>query len=392
MAMVATPVFINTFVVFVRLYWFEQRFQHVVREARNMGRARTRSRTNTEARKDTQEPGVLERGVNGRDIVVLHNGDSRNGSTGDQYVLDGANPGKELDSATGSSSSQQDTVQPFESRPQVPLQQPPTLHREVTFADEVEKRKDTIFTLEAIPQRLTPEQHIAFLENQRNPKDKGTLRIPGPRDFDRGDVPQTLANEDDGGPLNHEITSPTERRETANGIPVKRHITIDGPDHQLTKADTGILPKLSYRKTGNSEAIKAAPTEEIGPLSARLRSRTGTFGSLRASASRDKDPMPYLSWQPTLGRNSAFVDLTEEQREELGGIEYRSLKTLAIVLVCKLAQVCKPTNLPITKFHPTPAYYIFFHLLGVVTLTPWIIRGGTYGSVLDGDGQSRSWW
>jgi Trk-type K+ transport system membrane component len=43
--------------------------------------------------------------------------------------------------------------------------------------------------------------------------------------------------------------------------------------------------------------------------------------------------MPYLSWQPTIGRNSAFVDLTEEQRDELGGIEYRSLKTLAVVLV-----------------------------------------------------------
>jgi hypothetical protein len=46
--------------------------------------------------------------------------------------------------------------------------------------------------------------------------------------------------------------------------------------------------------------------------------------------------MPYLSWTPTVGRNSAFVDLTEEQREELGGIEYRSLKLLAIILVCKL--------------------------------------------------------
>ena len=45
--------------------------------------------------------------------------------------------------------------------------------------------------------------------------------------------------------------------------------------------------------------------------------------------------MPYLSWTPTVGRNSAFVDLTEEQREELGGIEYRSLKLLAVILVCK---------------------------------------------------------
>lgn len=336
--MVATPIFINTFVVFVRLYWFEQRFQHVVREARNIGRTRTRSRTKTEARQDTQDLGLLERGVNGRDIVVLHNGDSRSGSASGQYATDRADPKKELDSATASSSSQQDTVEPLERRAQPALQQPPTLHREVTFADEVDRKKDTGSPLESIPQRLTPEQLIAFLENQRNPKDKGTLRIPGPRDFDRGDVPETLAGDNDGGPLNHETTGPIERKETVNGTPVKRCITIDELHRPATRTDTRNLPKLLFRKTGNSDAIKVTPTDEIGPPSTRLRSRTGTFGSLRAFGSREKDPMPYLSWQPTLGRNSAFVDLTEEQREELGGIEYRSLKTLAIVLVCKCVQ------------------------------------------------------
>ncbi len=333
--MIATPIFINTFVVFVRLYWFEQRFQHVVREAHSMGRTRTRSRTKTEARKDTQDPGLLERGVNGRDIVVLHNGESRNDSADSQYATDKVNPNKGLDSATASSSSQRDAVEPPTRHAQPPLQQPPTFHREVTFADEVDKKRGTGSPLESVPQRLTPEQHIAFLENQRNPKDKGTLRIPGPRDFDRGDVPETLAGDDDGGPLNREITSPIERKETVNSKHVERNITNDELNRPATRTDTGNLPKLSFRKTGNSEAVKVTPTDEIGPPSARLRSRTGTFGSLRASGSREKDPMPYLSWQPTLGRNSAFVDLTEEQREELGGIEYRSLKTLAIVLVCK---------------------------------------------------------
>lgn len=43
-------------------------------------------------------------------------------------------------------------------------------------------------------------------------------------------------------------------------------------------------------------------------------------------------PMPYLSYQPTVGRNSQFVDLTDEQRDELGGIEYRSLKLLGKIL------------------------------------------------------------
>ena len=38
------------------------------------------------------------------------------------------------------------------------------------------------------------------------------------------------------------------------------------------------------------------------------------------------------------------------------------------------------------------AYYVIFHLLGVVILLPWIVRSSTWGSVVDADGQSRVWW
>jgi Trk-type K+ transport system membrane component len=81
--------------------------------------------------------------------------------------------------------------------------------------------------------------------------------------------------------------------------------------------------------------------------------------------------MPYLSWQPTLGRNSAFVDLTEEQRDELGGIEYRSLKTLALILI---------------------GYFFCFHLLGVVCLVPWIMETTRFGDIVKQIGQGRPWW
>lgn len=42
------------------------------------------------------------------------------------------------------------------------------------------------------------------------------------------------------------------------------------------------------------------------------------------------------------------------------------------------------------QFHA--AYYVGFHLLGVVTLLPWIVRSRTWGPVVDSDGQSRTWW
>jgi hypothetical protein len=38
--------------------------------------------------------------------------------------------------------------------------------------------------------------------------------------------------------------------------------------------------------------------------------------------------VPYISFDATVGRNSAFRLLTNEQMEELGGIEYRALNAL----------------------------------------------------------------
>lgn len=95
-----------------------------------------------------------------------------------------------------------------------------------------------------------------------------------------------------------------------------------------------------------------------------------TFNTLTTMRTKNEDPMPYLSWQPTLGRNSAFVNLTEEQREELGGIEYRALKTLAKVLI---------------------GYYVGFHLLGMLVLLPWI-ASTRWSSIPLRDGVNPSWW
>ena len=346
--MFATPIFINTFVVFVRLYWFERRFQHVVKEARNIRRTRTRSRTKTEVIGD-KDLDRVERGVNGRSIVVLHDG--KKIPNGD---LNAMLESEKLDSAEGRESGSQETSTESQREsdestnrdgellsPQPSSQQTPTFHRDIVFADEVESEGDIDLPIQGQPQQPSEEQHIAFLENQRRPKDKGTLRIPGPRDFDRGHVPETLDQEIDDGQLSPQVTSPIEpiwhphgpldklTPFSSNDLQRKRSITIDQPEHPR---------RLTFMTAGTTDHGKATPIFQKAPSSARPRA--GTTGSFRQSGSREKEAMPYLSWQPTIGRNSAFVDLTEEQREELGGIEYRSLKTLAIVLVCMLPTTC----------------------------------------------------
>jgi len=63
------------------------------------------------------------------------------------------------------------------------------------------------------------------------------------------------------------------------------------------------------------------------------RRNTSPFSRLSKKTTNQPPNMPYLSYTPTLGRNSQFVDLSDDERDELGGIEYRSLKLLAKVLV-----------------------------------------------------------
>ncbi|KAL9031935.1 MAG: hypothetical protein Q9196_000069 [Gyalolechia fulgens] len=321
--MAATPIFIHSFVVFVRLYWFERRFQHVVREARNLRRSRDRSRTKTEA-KDAQDAQDLEtrpQGVRGRSIVVLHRNESGNvknniTSPSDVKKFDESEP------TSTSSSNQGEKVEPNEHQEDNVIDQFPSLHREVTFADEIDGFGELKSSKPSLPKRLSAEEQIAFLENQRNPN-KRTLRIPGPRDFDRGDVPETVIEDEDSGALNHQFTSPVDDIASASVGPIKRSITIDEPKHPRPRTATG-LSKISVpsQKSNHSAHEKTTSPEghadEKPPKSARLRARTGTLSSLRHWGTREPEPAaPYLSWQPTIGRNSAFVDLTEEQREEL---------------------------------------------------------------------------
>jgi hypothetical protein len=384
-ACVCTPIFINTFVVFIRLYWFEKRFQNVVLEARNMRATRTRtlSRRKSEMVADNaRDPAYEERGVGDRHIQVMRstNGHAEGGKIEDEHLFETGNRHAGIQKPRIS-----DDVDPLE-RPTTPTNQ---INPNIVWADTVndtqarrlqETETETETNVVDSPSDRLPkkdnEKSIAFVQNQRNPKDRGTLRIPGPRDFDRGLVPEPVAESD----LTREMTRasddghlPTRQRSTSippsevngNAHPMKWHVTIDVPDQQRRPTHGASV----YNRTRTTDT--EAPT---GSMQLRSRSRSRTLTSFLTRQKEDEeeeDPMPYLSWAPTIGRNSNFVDLTEEQREELGGIEYRALKLLAIILV---------------------AYFVGFHLLGMVCLLPWAVRDAHYANMLRDVGVSPAWW
>lgn len=344
-AMLCNPIIIHSSVVFIRLYWFERRFKDIVQDARSLRRSRSRTRT-INLDPDDPERVRKELGARGRAIQILrHTGRSFRGADKEQ-VEHSPKPDLKVEDISESDPRTSDNAS----------------DRAIGYDDDHEVHPNE----SRQPAQLSPEQHIQFLQNQRNPRDSSALRIPSPREFDEGGRPESI-DEAHGGPMRRTTTrfdSSADQSSRPGGPRFTQHITIDEPQVHRDRTHTSTFPRAASRQmTDNLET-----GEPSGGL--RRRANTGLSSIRRSNTVRSMEPTPYLSWQPTVGRNSFFVNLTEEQREELGGIEYRALKTLAYILL---------------------AFFFGFHLLGVICLVPWILHT-SYGAVVTQVGQGRPWW
>lgn len=402
----SNPITLHTCVVFLRLYWFEKRFQHVIQEARL--RRRTLSRSKSKARNDLSQ---LEngQGVNGRHITIVPRSDRADRITNDGILLDKipeAEPKPIVKSdASDTTTVSDDLHKSIDLDNLDPLDQPgqknsshanpdeidsvpdPHLTTAITFADTVKRSDGVGSDATKFAQRRPNAEHIAIVERQRN-QDNEVLRIPGPRETERGLGPRRLEDddqqEDDDRPIARQATVESRIGEPSGIHGRQPTITIAEPEHQKreelkedAKAVGSTNDSLRFRKPRIFNRSQDKIHEDNEP---RHRSRTPhphpvrtkTMDTIRSVLTRDKaDDMPYLSYTPTMGRNSNFLGLTLEQREELGGIEYRSLRTLALVLLF---------------------YFFIFHILGVVCLLPYILFNNHYGNILTEDYIGKTWW
>jgi len=346
---ISNPIFINTGVVFVRLYWFEKRFNSIVVDAQNSRRTKDGTRSKSEVKLE-QDIDYEEKGMGQRSIIAERPEDET--IHGAEKI--GSNRSSDNSPNTTSSDTEERNSGKQENSIDKTLGFTQSFRRGSTSGEEIRRPARQDPDIERMPTQRTAETHIAFLENQRNPKDRDVLYIPGPREFDRGDVPQHI--EDDGDPLNltfprNSETSLDNGHESEDGAldrnnnNTKTHISFGDSVPAISRASHGAMSDIKDRSRNEAQSTREKQTtakqggngdNEDSPMNLRKRSRTKTFASLMSQGSQDEiDPMPYLSYQPTIGRNSAFVNLTQEQREELGGIEYRALRTLAVVLCCK---------------------------------------------------------
>jgi potassium uptake Trk family protein len=321
--------------------------------------------------------GQEEQAVGAREIRVMRgsSGHAHGGTIANEYAFSDGLDWTGNGIRPRRSSSSEDEMPPF--RPTTPVHSTST---GIVWADNLSTptEKKPKESLEESPGGRLPqsnkERSIAFVEAQRNPTARNKLRIPGPRDFDQGLIPEAVKGEEEldrvASRLSHESH---QKRERSNSVPhalngddrpLKNHITIDVPDRQQRPTGHSV-----YDRTRTNEGDTNAPSSS---MHLRNRSRSRTLSSfLTRNKDEDEDPMPYLSWTPTLGRNSNFVDLTEEQREELGGIEYRALKLLAMILII---------------------FYLGWHIIGIISLTPWITNDSHYSGVVRDVGVDPVWW
>ena len=373
-SMFTTPIFIHSALVFFRLYCFEQRFEHIVQDAKALRRTRSRAITFTKSR-DQPDLDNEERGVQNRPIVVLRNsvGDAREGNMSHPVVK----------TPDGSSSGRGDSIAEASRRSSRDSSGTQRASEDGQHGDGHHSHHGLRLGLGSlrVPTQLSPEHHIAFLEKQR--KNKGaSLRIPSPREYDRGGHPESVdmvpeeeegeekeqegastPQSDQGGALENQPSLEDEEESSESGLsavrPENHRIMFSEPDLTRTRSDSSI------------DRAEARGRWEPPPRKRGIR-RARPIRLMHSTLTQEKDrsTLPYLSWNATVGRNSRFIDLTEEQRNELGGIEYRSLKTLAVVLI---------------------SYYFFFHVFGLVSLVGWIMCN-RWGAVIKQDGIGRPWW
>lgn len=410
-SMLSSPITLHGSVVFLRLYWFEKRFQHWVRDAR--AKRGTLSKSKSTAR-NQHEPGQVERGVQGRNITVIPRNGANPRVTNDGIVLEtntnGNNPPKP--EVHGSDTSDSNTVMgdpnslemsglskieegllenqepdrqlerqvsPMSGANPGPLGHQAT----ISFADQVKRSDapDEDRQTQVNSGSRTHAEHIAILERQRKTDNDEVLRIPGPRETERGLGPMRLdrnSEQEQDNPL-----AQTRTYESSAAHPMRERqatITIAEPDHHKRDeiADDAVafgrtVESLRFRKPrifNRGQRTLHDDNEDGEPAPA---TRTKTIDTIRTFLTRDKtmEDMPYLSYNPTMGRNSNFVGLTLEQREELGGIEYRSLRTLALIIL---------------------GYFWGFQILAFTFFLPWIRESRQYSAIVEDDGQSPTWW
>ncbi|ENH75025.1 Low-affinity potassium transport protein [Fusarium oxysporum f. sp. cubense race 1] len=179
----------------------------------------------------------------------------------------------------------------------------------------------------------------------RHEQQESTLYIPGPRARDQGTPTIHSFSQDVIEPISRTQSTPvgTLRRRRSAGLSLAQVRSVE----RVATVASSLFVIGNPAQAPKERPLARAPTLAVGDF-------------------------PRLSREVTIGRNSIFHNLSSKDREELGGIEYKSLKLLLKIII---------------------GYYVFLHCLGAVCLIAWVQHApNKYVEYIDKCGQNRIWW
>ncbi|KAJ6007177.1 hypothetical protein N7499_000841 [Penicillium canescens] len=151
----------------------------------------------------------------------------------------------------------------------------------------------------------------------------------------------------------------------------------DAVSTKLKPTDSNIPGPSYFQRTTSNMKSTTRQLERVVSIMFRPGGSASFDTSSRQRSTQEKPTykalaLPNISSQASMGRNSQFYNLTTEDRERLGGIEYRSLKLLLKIVT---------------------AYFIGIHLFGAICLVGWIQHADPkYREYLAECGQDNVWW
>ena len=411
LANLTNPIVIHSGTAFIRLYWFRKRFDHIVRESNaRLSIRRTKSR----AVSFSDE----ERGVNGREIRVLFdqahnpmtNAPIRRRSENDEgetlrlqqsdrlsaedpqdfrdraarrrsIVFVGQDP-EEKQATPGKDVSSDSSLGEKDVKVDLSSNTSSGSARSRAYADESAIADDD-GDIEVVRQhdiRANPRQATARLDEPQMESTEPAA-ITG-QDIRFADLPVATRKQQEIDPLaqpSHRRRGSTvsdlgntESRARNESQSLGRTIAstlLDIGARTMTMDAPRSTARVHHRRPSTSRSLGGQSTTFERATSMLRRRRNSSPGAGGESSS--PAPLPYISFQPTIGRNSTFVALTSEQRDELGGIEYRATKTLCWVLVL---------------------YFFGFQMLGFVCYIIFIYTAQQYSPVVIAAGSPLGWW
>lgn len=152
---------------------------------------------------------------------------------------------------------------------------------------------------------------------------------------------------------------------------------VDPPPDSSRKTKFALEPSIDRQKFPTRPSARQRIKKWRTPIISRLGSRTVSEGRSDdeedgfSDVSAGHMSTNYLSWTPTVGRNSTFVDMTDEQKEELGGVEYRAIKLLIKILAI---------------------FYCGFHIVALCLYVGFIYVADSYKQNIISIGVSPVWW